>query len=526
MNLPLIFDVILGLIFVYLTLSLLAAEIQEMFATVFQWRAQHLRKSIEILLAGGTDQSQEGKVIQLANNIYKNPLIQSLNQEAKGFLVTLPRRLTWSVGLLYRLVKGVNADYTAFGLKQHSAPSYIPAENFASSVIDTLQIPTLVDSLTASRLEKFRDERLADIEKIIANLQQEIDIDGSLGIMINDAYTKLEDLKANFQITIEDFEEHKYDLESSIQRMNVSFDSYIESLQIGQATGAATTKTVGNLRNLRQELFSNPQQAIVSAGMRPNLNEVAQMINTSSSVYQELTGFLERKDSALYQQISGAISALPPSLSENIITLVKGAQTRIDSAEEGVTALRNRLESAFDKSMDRASGVYKRNAKGVAILIGIALAVSTNTDTFHMVSRLSKDSALRQTVTQNAGEIVVKNNPNSTVDLERLKESTEEVLDKISLPVGWTDNNIKQQFLSDNQQKSSSLPIIGGIKSLLGWIVSGIAISMGAPFWFDLVSKVTNVRNTGKLPNSGNNSRNSRNPDSYYDIENVNNYRR
>ncbi|EFA73985.1 hypothetical protein CRD_00907 [Raphidiopsis brookii D9] len=33
---------------------------------------------------------------------------------------------------------------------------------------------------------------------------------------------------------------------------------------------------------------------------------------------------------------------------------------------------------------------------------------------------------------------------------------------------------------------------------IMGWLVSGFAIAMGAPFWFDLLGKVMNVRNTGK----------------------------
>ena len=449
--------------------------------------------------------------------------------------------------MLYRLIRGVNgtdAKYTVFGLNQHSAPSYIPAENFASSVIDTLEIPTLVDNLTASRLEKFRDQRLADIKGIISNLEQEIDIDGSLRILIEDANTKLTALEAEFQNIIENFAQNKSDLESSVNLMAVSFNNYIESLQLRQMTGEVTTKTVSNLQNLQQNLFNNTEKAIVSGGMRPNLNEVAQIMNTTSSVYHELTSFLERKNSPAYERVRQTLSALPPSWSDNIITLAKGTQTRVDSAEEGVTALRRKLESAFDKSMDRASGVYKRNAKGVAILIGIILAISTNTDAFHMTSRFSKDSALRQTITQNAYDIVVKANENNNqtsqgrVNLDTLKESTEKALADISLPVGWTENNIQQQFLSIDkdagnssdekplisisERRSNNFNTIGGFKSRLGWIVSGVAISMGAPFWFYLVNKITNARNTGKLPNSTTN----RNPDSYYDIENLNNERR
>lgn len=40
------------------------------------------------------------------------------------------------------------------------------------------------------------------------------------------------------------------------------------------------------------------------------------------------------------------------------------------------------------------------------------------------------------------------------------------------------------------------------LKLLIGWIVSGLAISMGAPFWFDLLGKIMNVRNSGSKPPS------------------------
>ncbi|MFM6531897.1 MAG: hypothetical protein ACKPIB_27020, partial [Dolichospermum sp.] len=77
MNLPFILDVALGLIFIYLILSLLASEIQELMTTVLQWRAEHLRRSVEIFLAGDAQNSEKPEVIQLVNRIYGNPLIQS-----------------------------------------------------------------------------------------------------------------------------------------------------------------------------------------------------------------------------------------------------------------------------------------------------------------------------------------------------------------------------------------------------------------------------------------------------------------
>jgi hypothetical protein len=38
------------------------------------------------------------------------------------------------------------------------------------------------------------------------------------------------------------------------------------------------------------------------------------------------------------------------------------------------------------------------------------------------------------------------------------------------------------------------------IQMIAGWFVSGFAISMGAPFWFDLLGKIMNVRNSGNKP--------------------------
>ena len=58
MNLPFVLDIAIGLAFVYLILSLLAAEIQELLTTLLQWRAAHLKKSIETLLTGGKNCSR------------------------------------------------------------------------------------------------------------------------------------------------------------------------------------------------------------------------------------------------------------------------------------------------------------------------------------------------------------------------------------------------------------------------------------------------------------------------------------
>ncbi len=36
--------------------------------------------------------------------------------------------------------------------------------------------------------------------------------------------------------------------------------------------------------------------------------------------------------------------------------------------------------------------------------------------------------------------------------------------------------------------------------NVLGWIVTALAISLGAPFWFDLLGKLVQLRGTGTKP--------------------------
>ncbi|WP_298920497.1 hypothetical protein [uncultured Nostoc sp.] len=126
MNLPVVVDVTLGLVFIYLILSLLASEIQELITTLLQWRAKHLKNSIELLLAGGSE-SEDSDIIKAKNlvqQLYNDPLINTLNQEAKNKVEKQLREGRKNIG-----------KNKALGEKQ-SGPSYLPSETFAISLLD------------------------------------------------------------------------------------------------------------------------------------------------------------------------------------------------------------------------------------------------------------------------------------------------------------------------------------------------------------------------------------------------------
>jgi hypothetical protein len=40
----------------------------------------------------------------------------------------------------------------------------------------------------------------------------------------------------------------------------------------------------------------------------------------------------------------------------------------------------------------------------------------------------------------------------------------------------------------------------GWIQRIIGWMLTAVAVSLGAPFWFDLLNRFMNLRNSVKAP--------------------------
>lgn len=496
MRLPVILDIALGLIFIYLILSLLASEIQELIATILQWRAVHLKKSIEIFLAGDVKNSEAKDIIDMVNKIYSNPLIKSINQEAKGILSQLPRKLTWFMGditsKIERTITKSQVNHKTFN-QDKSAPSYIQSDTFATSLLEELQLPQIIHSLTEVRLEKFKNQRLQEVQTILTRSLRQIQETELPNYIAQDIKDDLATLTSEYTEIVEDFKKYKFDIDTSVSQMQDSLDKYINNFQANiENENPILIETWKRLQALQKHIFPSVEEAIIIGGLKPNMNEIVQLLDTSNTVVEEIQITLKDKNSQTHKTIKELIDTLPDGMKRNIANIAKRAQYKAKSTEEGIEILRREIENSFDSSMQRAGGVYKRNAKGVAILIGILLAFGANADTFHIIDRLSKDTVLREAIVYKAVQTIdQQSDPSNLKNID-----TKEILEEISLPIGWTKENLEEQ-IGGNPTKINGVPIISLLTMLSGWIVSGVAIAMGAPFWFDLLSKVMNVRNAG-----------------------------
>jgi hypothetical protein len=183
--------------------------------------------------------------------------------------------------------------------------------------------------------------------------------------------------------------------------------------------------------------------------------------------------------------------------------LAEKSQLQVAKNNREIENLQQEIASWFDESMQRASGVYKRNAKGVSFFIGLLVALGINADTLNISNRLYKSQNLTQVVNK-VTENIVENNNNCFQNVNRKDclNNIDSVLDDFSsLPLGWSGSNVKEQWRTPRNWPDE-LAWLGWlwtfVKFITGLLLTTVAIGMGAPFWFELLGKFINVRNTGK----------------------------
>lgn len=184
-------------------------------------------------------------------------------------------------------------------------------------------------------------------------------------------------------------------------------------------------------------------------------------------------------------------------------------------AREGGQALRNGIESHYDAVMERASGWYKRKTQTLSLIAALTLVVLGNIDTIAIVRALSEDPALRaemlvqaSRLQEEAGrQLVTAANGASGVggdaQIARLKADASDLgqamslatsdLKSTGLPIGWRGAPLSVPTSPLDQ-------LLALLEKLMGWLISAFAISLGAPFWFDVLQRFMRVRASGASP--------------------------
>jgi hypothetical protein len=187
------------------------------------------------------------------------------------------------------------------------------------------------------------------------------------------------------------------------------------------------------------------------------------------------------------------------------------ALTEIDVDREKLLAS---LESSFDGVMNRVSGWYKRYAAIVLAVLAFIAAGALNVDSYAIGTRLWKNDAVRNAIATQAANVTAAQcaqpantstsgkggttgasgatGASSTAGISTAKQpklslelATQCItrLHALALPIGWGKENRPTGW--------------GWASKPFGLIVTAFALMLGAPFWFDTLSRLARLRSTG-----------------------------
>jgi hypothetical protein len=199
-----------------------------------------------------------------------------------------------------------------------------------------------------------------------------------------------------------------------------------------------------------------------------------------------------------------SITKLPDGPLKNNLLLV------LADAERRAVAVEDALAQWYDQGMARVSEWYRKRIQRITLVLGIVVAVVVNANTIHIAEVLWQDDIARQVTLSTALQTAKDAAPGSgctpvtqqqgdAAVTESIRCQTEAAMQAFravgALPIGWG-----QDIGDIGNQK-------GWVTLILGWLLTGFALQMGAPFWFDLLQKLMKMRSnlsaTGFLAQGG-----------------------
>jgi hypothetical protein len=127
------------------------------------------------------------------------------------------------------------------------------------------------------------------------------------------------------------------------------------------------------------------------------------------------------------------------------------------------------LAGWFDSAMARVAGAYKRRSMLVSLLLSLLLAITFNIDSIHLFRALWQHPAL-------AAQLLA-----APTSIDR------QTIDALfSLPIGW---RVFPPVLNPDFLLQAA-----------GWMMTAASTLFGAPFWFDMLQRIMQLRGTGAKP--------------------------
>ena len=283
----------------------------------------------------------------------------------------------------------------------------------------------------------------------------------------------------------------------------------------------AIVEAVASLRGLRSATLENALREFFAG----DLKEATPFVTAfyAHPLIQALSKGKEGRPSYIPPEIVGQVvqglltaGGAATSLAEAVKDLpgtpetnrVKGVlELLVTEARGDAAAFSDLVKMHFDATMERAAGWFKRHAQVITLVASAILVVAANVDTVDIARSLASSPAARVKLVEIAGQ--------------KLKDA-EAVREQVKTDQGQNGDALKQAqnevaaalgmfHEAEDHMKSAGLPFgwngfasrasfADWLAKLAGLMVSILAVSLGAPFWFDVLQKFMQVRSSGMAP--------------------------
>jgi hypothetical protein len=240
--------------------------------------------------------------------------------------------------------------------------------------------------------------------------------------------------------------------------------------------------------------------------------------------------------------------------------LKKALLPLLDISGDNIEKAFDSIEKWYDEGMERVTGWYKKYSQIFAIILAVIVALVLNADSFEMGKALYRDNVLRASLVTmasdrvnppaqlpaNAGSaskgdgrreegmtkshgavatsssvdagkqlpqtgsvssevaLTTESGKPTSIDNNDLNKKVEQInkdfrqISSINLPIGWPIKIDSKTKIEDIYRQITELPFTP--EKILGILITALMVSMGSNFWYELLSKLLNVRSTGKKP--------------------------
>ena len=186
--------------------------------------------------------------------------------------------------------------------------------------------------------------------------------------------------------------------------------------------------------------------------------------------------------------LSAGVNAMPGNAKNNRI---KGIlETVVAQTGNNAATFRNAVAKQFDAVMDRASGWYKRKMQTITLIVATVLVLGGNIDSLNLATVLASNPDVREKMVAIAQQ-EVNEAKNQAQDKERIAiakgkyNHAIDVMQSAGFELGW---------------KGWPQGVAEWLAKVVGLLVTIFAVSLGGPFWFDILQRVMQVRSTGPKP--------------------------